>query len=263
MAASEARSEPKANGVMKLGVLIPCFDHGSTVGAVVEALAPSGLPCLLVDDGSGPATRDVLESLAKHHAFVEVERHATNRGKGAALKTGYRAAAARGWEGAIQLDADGQHDPGDVKLFARAMQSHPGAVVLGVPVFDASVPRVRLYARQLSRGLVWLACLSRGIPDPLCGFRGIPLARTLGVLDRVRTGDRMEFEPEIAVRLFWEGAPVVTLPTRIVYPHGGVSHFSLARDYPLLASLYVRLLAGMLPRATALRRRARAAREDR
>lgn len=242
---------------MKLGVVVPCFDHGRTVAAVVEGLVPSGLPCLLVDDGSRPETRAVLDALAARHACVTLARHATNRGKGAALKTGYRAAAARGWEGAIQLDADGQHDPADVKRFAEAMQANPDALVLGVPVFDASVPRSRLYARQLSRGLVWAACLSRAIPDPLCGFRGIPLAKALRVLDRVPTGDRMEFEPELAVRLVWEGVRVVTLPTRIVYPPGGLSHFSLARDYPLLASLYARLLAGMLPRAAALRRRAR------
>ena len=245
---------------MKLGVVVPCFDHGRTVGPVVEGLVPSGLPCLLVDDGSGPETRAVLDALAARHACVTLERHATNRGKGAALKAGYRGAAALGWEGVIQLDADGQHDPADVKRFAEAMQTNPGALVLGVPVFDASVPRSRLYARQLSRGLVWAACLSRVIPDPLCGFRGVPLAPTLRVLERVRTGRRMEFEPELAVRLVWEGVPVVTLPTRVVYPPGGLSHFSLARDYPLLASLYARLLLGMLRRAPELRRRARSAR---
>jgi len=224
---------------------------------VVEALAPTGLPCLLVDDGSAPPTAAVLDDLAARHSFVSLERHAANRGKGAALKTGYRAAAARGWDGAIQLDADGQHDPADVKRFAEAMQAHPDALVLGVPVFDASVPRVRLYARQLSRGLVWLACLSRVIPDPLCGFRGIPLAEPLRVLDRVRTGDRMDFEPELAVRLVWDDVPVVPLPTRIVYLPGGVSHFHFTREYPLLASLYLRLVAGMLPRAPQLVRRAR------
>jgi len=241
---------------VKLAVVVPCFDHGPTVGAVVEALAASRLPCVLVDDGSGPATRAVLDALAARHAFVALERHATNRGKGAALATGYRAAAARGCEGVIQLDADGQHDPADVKRFAEALEARPGALVLGVPVFDASVPKARLFARQLSRGLVWAACLSRVIPDPLCGFRGIPLAPTLRVLDRVRMGERMDFEPELAVRLVWEGVPVVTLPTRVVYPPGGLSHFSLVRDYPLLASLYARLLLGMLQRAPGLRARA-------
>ena len=78
------------------------------------------------------------------------------------------------------------------------------------------------------------------------------------MIDGVSTGDWMEFEPEIAVRMVWEGVPIVPLPTRVVYPPGGISHFSFARDYPLLASLYLRLLAGMLPRAGALRRQARA-----
>jgi glycosyltransferase involved in cell wall biosynthesis len=234
---------------MNLGILIPCYEHGSTVGAVVAGLASSGLPCLLVDDGSSPATREVLEGLAKRHAFVEVLRSSENQGKGAALKLGYRVAAERGWDGVIQLDADGQHDPADVPRFARVMQSQPGTLILGVPVFDASVPRARLYARQLSRILVWAACRSRVIPDPLCGFRGLPLAATLAVLDGVQTGDRMEFEPEIAVRLVWAGVPVATLPTHVVYLPGGLSHFSFARDYPLLASLYLRLLAGMLSRA--------------
>ena len=243
-----------------IGVVIPCYDHGSTVARVVEALAPTGLPCLLVDDGSGPATREALEALAKRLPFVELLRFDQNRGKGAALKAGFRAAAERGWSSAIHLDADGQHDPADVPRFAEALRRSPGALVLGVPVFDASVPKSRLYARQLSRGLVWAACLSRVVPDPLCGFRGVPLAATLAVIDRVATGDRMDFEPEIAVRLVWEGVPVVALPTRVVYPPGGLSHFSFSRDYPLLASLYLRLLAGMLPRAAQLWRQARAAR---
>ena len=55
----------------------------------------------------------------------------------------------------------------------------------------------------------------------------------------------MEFEPEIAVRMVWAGTPIAPLPTRVIYPPGGLSHFSFARDYPRLASLYVRLLAGM------------------
>jgi glycosyltransferase involved in cell wall biosynthesis len=227
-----------------IGVVIPCYDHGSTVARVVEALAPAALPCLLVDDGSGPATKAVLEDLAKRLPWVELLRFDQNRGKGAALKAGFRAGAARGWTGAIHLDADGQHDPADVPRFAGAMRASPGALVLGVPVFDASVPKTRLYARQLSRGLVWAACRSRVVPDPLCGFRGMPLAATLAVIDRVATGDHMEFEPEIAVRLVWAGVPVVALPTRVVYLPGGLSHFSFSRDYPRLASLYLRLLAG-------------------
>ena len=115
-----------------------------------------------------------------------VVRRDRNGGKGAALKTGYRAAFARGFTHAVQLDADGQHNASDVPRFLAAMRAHPDALVLGVPEFDASAPLARIYARQLSRGLVWLACLSRVVPDPLCGFRGVPLAPALAVIASAR-----------------------------------------------------------------------------
>jgi glycosyltransferase involved in cell wall biosynthesis len=239
-------------------IIVPIHDHGGSVGEVIAGLAPVGLQCLVVDDGSGSETREILSQLAVRYPFVELLRKPQRSGKGAALKTGYRAAVSRGFSHAVQLDADGQHDTRDVGRFVEAMRAAPGALVLGVPVFDASVPRVRLYARQLSRGLVWLACLSRAVPDPLCGFRGIPLGPALAILDTVPTGDWMDFEPELAVRLVWAGLPVVPLPTGVVYLPGGISHFSFVRDYPRLASLYTRLVGAMLLRAPALLR-ARAA----
>ena len=237
---------------MRACVVIPIYDHGSAIAEVVEGLAPARIPCLLVDDGSGPATREILEGVSKRHHFVEVLRRPRRGGKGAALKTGYRAAFERGFDHVVQLDSDGQHDPRDVPRYVEALREHPGAMVIAVPVFDATVPLVRLCARQISRVLVWLACLSRTVPDPLCGFRGIPLGPTLAVLDRVKTGDWMDFDPELAVRLVWEGVPVVRLPTRVVYRKNGISHFSFVRDYPRLAALYVRLIAGMLRQAPAL-----------
>jgi glycosyltransferase involved in cell wall biosynthesis len=239
---------------MKICTLIPIYDHGDAVGQVLSDLVPAALPCIVVDDGSAEATRASLRRLAARHSFVEVIRRDRNGGKGAALKTGYRAAASRGFSHVVQLDADGQHRAGDVPGFVAALRAQPDALVLGVPVFDASAPRARIYARQISRALVWLACLSRVVPDPLCGFRGVPLAPVLEILDSARTGDWMDFEPELTVRWVWQRLPVVALPTRVIYPSGGLSHFSLRRDYPRLASLYVRLVAGMLLRAPELLR---------
>jgi len=250
---------------VRVCALIPIYDHGATIEAVVDAIVPADLPCLIVDDGSGPATREVLERLAARRPGIEVLRLSVNRGKGAALKEGYRAAAASGFTHAVQLDADGQHRSEDVARFVREMEAHPDAHVLGVPVFDESAPWVRLASRQLSRGLVWLACLSRAVPDPLCGFRGVPLGPALAAVDGADTGDRMEFEPELCVRMVWQGTPVATLPTRVRYLPGGLSHFSFTRDWPLLARCYARLVGGMLVRAPALlraRRRAAAGRRS-
>jgi glycosyltransferase involved in cell wall biosynthesis len=232
--------------------VIPCFDHGEALRGVLASLEGFGLPVLVVDDGSGPATREILAALAAEHPRVQVHRHPENRGKGAAAVTGFRLAAARGASHALQLDADGQHDADDVPRFLDAMAKHPDALVLGSPVFDASVPRSRLYGRQISRGLVWLFTLSLAIRDPLCGFRGIPLAPTLALLGRRRLGERMDFDPELAVRLYWEGLEVVSLPTRVRYPEGGLSHFDVVWDDLRLAGLYTRLFGGMLRRAPAL-----------
>jgi len=240
---------------MRICALIPIFDHGATIEKVVSELPPE-LPCLIVDDGSAEPTREALHRVVTARANAEVVRRDRNGGKGAALKTGYRTARARGFTHVVQLDADGQHNTNDVPRFVAAMRAHPDALVLGVPEFDASAPRARIYARQISRGLVWLACLSRAVPDPLCGFRGVPLAPALAVIASVPTGDWMDFEPELAVRMMWQGTPIATLGTRVIYPPDGISHFSVARDYPRLASLYVRLLGGMLWRAPELLSRA-------
>lgn len=239
-------------------LVIPCYDHGPALRAVVDALARFGLPGVVVDDGSGPETQAALVELGAHHAWLAVHRHAENRGKGGALATGYRLAAARGATHALQLDADGQHDVADVPRFLDAMQKQPDALVLGVPVFDASVPKSRLYGRQISRALVWFLTLSFDVRDPLCGFRGVPLEPTLRLLDRVRLGERMDFDPELAVRLVWDGLEVVSVPTRVRYPEGGLSHFDVVADDARLAWLYTRLGAGLVlraPRLLARRRR--------
>jgi glycosyltransferase involved in cell wall biosynthesis len=206
----------------------------------------------VIDDGSAEPTRVLLAQVERELPFVRVERLPENGGKGVALAAGYRLGASLGFTHALQLDADGQHDAGDVPRFLDAMAKHPDALVLGSPVFDASVPRSRLYGRQISRGLVWLFTLSLAIRDPLCGFRGIPLAPTLALLGRRRLGERMDFDPELAVRLYWEGLEVVSLPTRVRYPEGGLSHFDVVWDDLRLAGLYTRLFGGMLRRAPAL-----------
>ena len=152
----------------------------------------------------------------------------------------------------VQLDADAQHEAADVARFLEAARKFPDALVLGRPLFDESAPKSRVYGRRLSQGLVWLATLSREVRDPLCGFRCIPLAPALALMDRIAMGDHMEFEPELAVRLVWEGVPVVNLDTRVRYYPGGISHFDVLWDDLRMAWLYTRLAFGMTARARRL-----------
>jgi glycosyltransferase involved in cell wall biosynthesis len=257
--AAESRRRPRApdtgregGGAVDPCLLIPIYDHGREIRDVVKALAPHALPCLIVDDGSHAETRGVLDALEREFPFVRVHRHERNRGKGEALKTGYRLARELGHTHAIQLDADGQHDAADVPRFVAAMSARPDALVLGAPRFDRSAPWIRMTARQVSRAAIWLFTLSGEVEDPLCGFRGIPIRPALARIDAVSTGSRMDFEPELVVRLVWDGIPVVSIPTRIVYNPGGLSHFDYVRDNQRLLGLYGRLLVGMLLRAPSL-----------
>jgi len=241
-------------------LVIPIYEHGSTIRQVVESLAGANLPLLIVDDGSGPATQGTLDRIAKEFEWVEIRCHAVNEGKGAALVTGYRAAAERGFTHVIQLDADAQHEAADVRRFLAMARENPDSLVLGQPIFGDDVPRSRLYGRRLSVGLVWLATLSREVRDPLCGFRCVPLPPVLHMVNQVSMGRRMDFEPELAVRLVWMGVPVLNVATRVHYFPGGISHFDVVWDDLRLAWLYTRLAGGMLARAPELLRRRAAGR---
>ena len=208
--------------------VVPTFENPRTVGAVLEALARH-LPVVVVDDGSTGPARDLLDGLAARGVAV-LRRHDRNRGKGAAVKTGLAAARELGFTHALQVDADGQHELDDVPRFLEAARAAPGSLVLGQPVFDASVPPGRLRGRKVSIFWTTLETGGRVIADPLCGFRVYPVEAALRAGAR---GDRMDFDPEVAVRMVWDGCPVVNLPTRVRYlspEQGGVSHFRMFRD---------------------------------
>jgi len=233
-------------------IVVPVYDHGAGAVALLERLAPLGLPVVLVNDGSAPDCTALLRAVAARYDGALLLEHGENRGKGSAVLTGLRAAWVRGFSHALQIDADGQHDAADAPRFLALAASHPEALIIGRPVFDRSVPRGRLLARYLTHVWVWIETLSLAIPDSMCGFRIYPLKSVIAIADRVGLGRRMDFDPEIAVRLYWEGVPVLPLATRVIYPEGGRSHFRIWQDNWLISCMHTRLFFGMLRRAPRL-----------
>jgi glycosyltransferase involved in cell wall biosynthesis len=234
---------------MKACVIIPFYRHEHAIAATLAALKPQGLPCLLVDDGSGPEAAAQLDQLAeRERKWVRVLRLPTNQGKGAAVMTGMEEAARDGFTHALQIDADGQHDCADIPALLAAAKAQQGAVITGVPRYDDSVPRSRLYGRYVTHLWVWINTLSFQIEDSMCGFRVYPVLPALNVWRRMRWGRRMDFDTEILVRMYWLGVPVISLPTRVTYPADGVSNFDLVRDNLRIAWMHTRLFLGMLAR---------------
>lgn len=236
---------------MKVCAVIPVYNHGGTVGAVAAKLREQGLPVLLVDDGSAAATAAQLDALARQDG-IQLLRLPHNQGKGVAVIAGMRLAVEQGYTHGLQIDADGQHDAFDASRFVAAALAHPEALICGCPIYDASVPRARLYGRYATHIWVWINTLSFSVRDSMCGFRIYPLAATLPQLAHASMGRRMDFDTEIAVRLVWAGVPVVNQPTRVHYPVGGISHFRVWRDNVLISAMHTRLFFGMLWRAPLL-----------
>lgn len=233
--------------------VIPVYNHPATIGAVTRQVLAHGLRCILVDDGSEPGcARTLRELAAAHPGEVALVRLPCNQGKGAAMAAGFREAAARGHTHVLQIDADGQHACADIPLFLEQARRHPLAVVAGCPVYDASVPRGRLYGRYATHVWVWINTLSLDIRDSMCGFRVYPLASLMPLLDAVRIGRRMDFDSDVIVRLHWRGVPVLNQPTRVTYPQDGISHFRLWRDNVLISAMHARLFLGMLWRSPVL-----------
>jgi glycosyltransferase involved in cell wall biosynthesis len=230
--------------------VIPVYNHGDAVGAVVANVRAHGLPCILVDDGSEAGCARVLDALARAPSRgVTLVRLARNQGKGGAMIAGLREAMRAGWTHALQIDADGQHDAADVPAFLARARAEPEAVICGVPVYDESVPTGRLVGRYATHVWVWINTLSLAIRDSMCGFRVYPLAGVAPVLDVPSLGRRMDFDPEVLVRLHWRGVRIASLPTRVTYPSDGLSHFRLGLDNLLISRMHARLFFGMLLRA--------------
>ncbi|MFT7570207.1 MAG: glycosyltransferase involved in cell wall biosynthesis [Paracoccaceae bacterium] len=234
-------------------IVVPVFNHGDGATALMDHFAPLGLAVYFVNDGSTDDTALKLAEIAGQYPEVRIVERPENGGKGAAVVAGLRAAHAEGFSHALQIDADGQHDARDIPGFLALAEAQPDAVIAGQPVFDDSIPAGRLVGRYLTHVWIWVETLSFTIKDSMCGFRVYPLAAVIRVTDRVRLGRRMDFDPEILVRLHWDGLRILPLPTRVIYPAGGTSHFRLWLDNWLITRMHTRLVFGMICRVMLLR----------
>ena len=224
-------------------VLIPSYNTGPRlVETVREARAVWPQVWVVIDGGTDNAEAAV-EALAAEDPGIRVLTLPRNAGKGAAILHGALAARAAGFTHALAMDADGQHPADHIVRFMEESRRHPGAMILGVPVFDASAPALRVGGRRVSN---WWASWETGgaIGDSLFGFRVYPLAPLIAVMESTRWMRRYDFDAEAAVRLSWSGVPAINLPAPVRYfstGEGGVSHFRYGRDNVLLTGMHIRL----------------------
>lgn len=221
----------------RVAVVIPVYNHEQMVADVVQRSLKLGVPVIVVDDGSTDATYDRIKRIEG----IQILRHPSNRGKGAALLTGF-AAAAKLSDWAITLDADGQHHPEDAQRLIDAIPETGRPVIIGTRagMLAADVPWTSRFGREFSN--FWVR-MSGGpaVADSQSGFRAYPLPECLylGVSAR-----RFQFELEVLVKASWNQMPVAEVPVRVSYTPGTprISHFHPFFDFLRNTGLFSRLI---------------------
>jgi glycosyltransferase involved in cell wall biosynthesis len=236
-------------------VLIPSYNAGAGLLTTVRGARAFWNPVWVVIDGSTDGSERALIELARVDDGIRVLVLPANRGKGAAVLHGIRAARDAGFTHALTMDSDGQHPAPRIADFMRASTAQPDAMVLGKPVFDAGAPALRVKGRRISNWWAQLETLdfddSRGIGDSLFGFRVYPIVPLIAIMERTHWMRRFDFDPEAVVRLAWKGVKPVNVDAEVRYlaaHEGGISHFRYGRDNALLTWMHTRLMIGFVLR---------------
>ena len=213
-------------------VVIPTYNNDGTIAAVVSDTLKACSDVIVVNDGSTDNTSSILHAI-EGITIVEYER---NRGKGHALKCGFRRALQMGFAYAITLDGDGQHYPSDIQHFLKANQQHPGALIIGSRKLDG-IDRSKGsgFANQFSNFWFYIQT-GHKLPDTQTGYRLYPLKKIHGLC--LLTS---RYEAELALLVFasWHGVELVPIDIDVYYPPRElrVSHFRPGKDFARISVL--------------------------
>jgi glycosyltransferase involved in cell wall biosynthesis len=225
------------NSKNRFAFVIPVYNHAGTVSQVIKDAQVLGFPVFVVDDGSTDNTYDQIKEIAG----ITILRHEQNRGKGAAIMTGFAEACAV-VDFAITMDADGQHYPEDAKKLIRAIPKKTRTIIVGARDYmpGEHVPWTSSFGRKFSNFWVRTAG-GPAISDSQSGFRIYPLPEALKLKIKAR---RFQFEVEILVQAKRNGIGVIEAPVRVNYSPGGarISHFRPFVDFLRNSSTFTRLI---------------------
>lgn len=226
---------------MRCAIVIPVYNHEATVADVVRQSLELGYPVFVVDDGSTDSTYEKIQDIPG----AVILRHSLNRGKGAALLTGFdEAAKCADW--AVTLDADGQHRPDDMPGLLAAVPDGKRPIVVGrrEGMQAEHVPWASRFGRKFSN--FWVqASGGPAVSDTQSGMRLYPLPETLNLPVRAR---RFQFEVEVLVKACWYNIPVLEAPIEVVYAPQGqrISHYRGFVDFMRNSCAFTRLIFGRL-----------------
>ncbi|MBD3180795.1 glycosyltransferase [Candidatus Poribacteria bacterium] len=219
---------------MKVCILIPAYNEAKAIGRVVSGVRRILDSVLVVDDGSGDNTADIARK-----AGATVIVHEINKGKGAALQTGFDYILTNNYDAVITMDSDGQHDPEDLPGFLKAFEDNPKiGVIIGSRMGDISgMPAVRKCTNKLT-SFVGSLLVHQKIEDSQSGFRLVN-SDILRSVNLETTG--YEMESEILIKASKAGFRIISVPIKTIYGDE-VSKIKPVRDTLRFFRLFFRSL---------------------
>ncbi len=218
-------------------VVIPCLNEERAIADVLRGVLAHCRDVIVVDDGSADRTPEIVATLP-----VTLIRHPGRRGKGDALRTGFREALRRGCSGVLTMDGDGQHDAADIPRLLEAARVWPHAVVIGARMLGRECqPAARRRANDFaSWGISW-GC-GKPVVDAQSGQRWYPRA----AVERVDLpAQDFVFETALLITAARElGMLIVSVPIETRYhPGARSSHFRPVRDVVRITWYTIRRVA--------------------
>jgi glycosyltransferase involved in cell wall biosynthesis len=194
---------------MRICGLIPAYNNEKTIGEVVLNARGYIDPVVVINDGSDDRTAEVAEISGAHVIRVPV-----NRGKGNALRAGFRYALDNAFDAAITLDADLQHDPSEIPRFVNHYRTHRSDIIVGNRLWQKErIPRVRYVPNRVGTFL-FSRLIGQSIKDSQCGFR---LYDRRVMQNIYIMTDRFEAESDIMLRAGKRGYTIDFVPIKTIY----------------------------------------------
>ncbi len=217
---------------LKACVLIPTYNNAGTLAAVLNDVLTYTQQVIVVNDGSTDNTAEILKEFPQVHAV----NYTPNKGKGMALRTGFKEAVRLGYDHAITLDSDGQHYAKDLVEFLTWLEAEPNTLLIGARNLDQeNVPGKSSFGNRFSNFWFWVNTGIR-LQDTQSGYRSYPVSK---LANKRYFTTKYEFEIEVIVRASWSGIAVRGVPVSVYYPkpEERVSHFRPLKDFTRISIL--------------------------
>lgn len=218
---------------LKCCVIIPTYNNHKTLERVISGVLEYTKNIIIVNDGSTDTTAQILHKYSQLEQVLIQE----NKGKGNALRVGFKHAISLDYDYAITIDSDGQHFPEDIPVFIKALEAseNKNLLLIGARNMDQeSVPKKSSFGNKFSNFWFWVETGVK-LKDTQSGYRLYPLS-TLKELRFFTT--KFEFEIEVIVKAAWKDVIVKNIPVKVLYDETErVSHFRPFKDFTRISIL--------------------------